>query len=139
MNKESVLQGLLDAQSVRVLMVSFSCQEGARYWLRDTGCKYDMVLDTQKEIYGMFGLGSSYLKILKFRNLQKYAEYTVLKRTFPQVDPSFVDDIYQLGGDFVLNETGKVVYAHPCRSPVDRPSLAEILSVVNQGGTSTTR
>lgn len=31
-------------------MVSFSCQEGARYWLQDTGCRFDMVLDTQKEV-----------------------------------------------------------------------------------------
>ncbi|KAG9347519.1 hypothetical protein JZ751_005087, partial [Albula glossodonta] len=35
--------------SVRVLVVSFGCQEGALNWLQSTGCKYDMLLDPQKK------------------------------------------------------------------------------------------
>ncbi|KAG7460968.1 hypothetical protein MATL_G00204600 [Megalops atlanticus] len=131
-------QGLLDAQSLRVLVVSSGCQEGADYWLQDTGCKYDMLLDPEKKIYSAFGLGASYAKVLKFNTMLEYGEYTVQQRTFPQAQPNIIKDIYQLGGDFVLDEGGKVIYSHPSKSPRDRPAVSEILAAIVEGSHSST-
>lgn len=45
-------QSLLEAQSVRVVVVSFGCLEGAQVWLQQTGCKFNMLLDPQRQVWG---------------------------------------------------------------------------------------
>ncbi|KAL4649146.1 hypothetical protein GN956_G7075 [Arapaima gigas] len=127
-------QGLLDAQSVRILIVSYGSLEGARYWLQDTGCKYDMVLDSERKVYRTFGMGSSYTKVLKFKNILRYAEFPVSNKPIPRADPRLVEDMYQLGGNFILDDTGRVIYSHRCSSPLDRPPTTQILAAVGQGG-----
>lgn len=44
------LQDLLEARSVRVLVVSFGCVEGAQLWLKQTGCTFEMLLDPQRKV-----------------------------------------------------------------------------------------
>lgn len=36
--------------------------------------------------------------------------------------------VFQLGGDFVVDEHGRVLFSHCCQSPIDRPSVEDILS-----------
>ncbi|KAE8290233.1 hypothetical protein D5F01_LYC11953 [Larimichthys crocea] len=121
-------QSSLDAHSVEVVVVSFGCQEGASHWLQDTDCQYDMLLDPDRKIYAAFGLGASLKKVLNFRNMLLYAEYVADNMEFPRGLPSIQDDMFQLGGDFVLDEHGRVLFSHCCQSPIDRPSVEDILS-----------
>ncbi|TMS21471.1 Prostamide/prostaglandin F synthase [Larimichthys crocea] len=118
----------LDAHSVEVVVVSFGCQEGASHWLQDTDCQYDMLLDPDRKMYAAFGLGASLKKVLNFRNMLLYAEYVADNMEFPRGLPSIQDDMFQLGGDFVLDEHGRVLFSHCCQSPIDRPSVEDILS-----------
>ncbi len=39
-------------------------------------------------------------------------------------------DITQLGGDFVLDNAGRIVFAHRSREPADRPSPSAIVDAV---------
>ncbi|XP_038585109.1 uncharacterized protein LOC119910525 [Micropterus salmoides] len=121
-------QRSLDANSIEVVVVSFGCQEGASHWLQETGCQYDMLLDRDRKIYAEFGLGASLKKVLSFSNMLLYAEYVVDNMEFPRGLPSIEDDMFQLGGDFVLDEHGRVLFSHCCQSPIDRPSVEDILS-----------
>ncbi|XP_019133487.2 uncharacterized protein LOC104937232 isoform X1 [Larimichthys crocea] len=121
-------QSSLDAHSVQVVVVSFGCQEGASHWLQDTDCQYDMLLDPDRKMYAAFGLGASLKKVLNFRNMLLYAEYVADNMEFPRGLPSIQDDMFQLGGDFVLDEHGRVLFSHCCQSPIDRPSVEDILS-----------
>ncbi|XP_054470258.1 uncharacterized protein LOC129103698 [Anoplopoma fimbria] len=121
-------QSSLDAHSIEVVVVSFGCNEGASHWLQETSCQYDMLLDPERKMYAAFGLGASVKKVLNFRNMLLYAEYVVDNMEFPRGLPSIQDDMFQLGGDFVLDEHGRVLLAHCCQSPVDRPSVEDILS-----------
>ncbi|XP_076013634.1 uncharacterized protein LOC143006182 isoform X2 [Genypterus blacodes] len=123
-------QKSLDAHLVHVVVVSFGCQEGALHWLQETGCQYDMLLDNNRKIYAAFGLGASLQKVLNFNNMLIYAEYVADNLTFPRGLPSIEDDMFQLGGDFVLDEDGRVLFSHCCQSPVDRPSADHILSAL---------
>ena len=43
-----------------------------------------------------------------------------------QVTPVLI--IFQLGGDFVLDEGGKVIFSHPSKSPTDRPTVGDVLA-----------
>ncbi|TKS87042.1 Prostamide/prostaglandin F synthase [Collichthys lucidus] len=121
-------QSSLDAHSIEVVVVSFGCQEGASHWLQDTDCQYDMLLDPDRKMYAAFGLGASLKKVLNFRNMLLYAEYVANNMEFPRGLPSIQDDMFQLGGDFVLDEHGRVLFSHCCQSPIDRPSVEDILS-----------
>ncbi|XP_076605164.1 prostamide/prostaglandin F synthase-like [Chaetodon auriga] len=123
-------QRSLDAHSIEVVVISFGCQEGASHWLQETGCQYDMLLDPDRKMYGAFGLEASLKKVLNFSNMLLYAEYVVDNMEFPRGLPSIQDDMFQLGGDFVLDEHGRVLFSHCCQSPIDRPSVEDILSVV---------
>lgn len=121
---------------MRVLVVSFGVQEGAQMWLEQTGCRYDMLLDPQRKIYQAFGLGSSYAKVLKFSSLLQCGEYQVAKRSFPDIPYRLLEDLYQMGGDFILNQEGKVLLSRPCMYPLDRPVLQDLLQAITGSGSS---
>lgn len=120
-------QVLFEAQSVRVLIISFSVLEGAQIWLEQTGCKFPMLLDQQRTIYRSFGLSSSYSKVMRFRCLLTYSEYGAVDRDLPDIPPRLLEDLYQMGGDFLIDESGKVILCHACKTPLDRPSVEDIL------------
>lgn len=122
-------QAALEARSTRVAVVAFGSVEGARLWLQQTGCTFDMLLDPQRKIYRSFGLGSSFAKVMKFGCLLQYSEYGAAGRDFPDFPPHLLEDIYQLGGDFLLDAAGKVLLSHPSKNPLDRPSVTDILQV----------
>lgn len=124
-------QSSLDAQSVRVLVVSFGSLEGSRLWLEQTGCTFNIVLDPHRMIYQSFGLVSSYARVMKFDCLLKYSEYGAVDRNFPDVPPNLLEDIYQMGGDFMLDERGTVMFRYPCKNPLDRPNVEHILKAVH--------
>ncbi|XP_056152406.1 uncharacterized protein LOC130126800 [Lampris incognitus] len=121
-------QRALDARSLRVVVVSFGCQEGAQHWLQETGCRYDMLLDPHRKLYSTLGLGSSLKKVLNFNNMLLYGEYLLANMEFPRGLPTIQDDMFQLGGDFIVDEQGRLLFSHRCQSPIDRPSLKDILA-----------
>ncbi|KAK5622345.1 hypothetical protein CRENBAI_004947 [Crenichthys baileyi] len=120
-------QTLLEARSVQVMVVSFGNVEGAQLWLEGTGCTFKMLMDSQRKVYRSLGLGSSFSKVLKFGCLMQFSEYSIANRDFPDVPHRLLEDIYQLGGDFLLDEMGKVLFSHPSKDPLDRPSLTDVL------------
>lgn len=124
-------QKLLQSQDVQVVVVSFGCRDGAAHWIKETNCEYDMVLDPQRQLYIAFSLGSSLWKVLNFRNMLVYGEHVAQDMEFPKELPSIQDDMFQLGGDFVLDEHGTVLFSHCCQSPIDRPSVYRLLSGIN--------
>lgn len=125
-------QAVLKARSVKVLVVAFGSVEGAQMWFEQTGCNYNMVLDPQRTVYRSFGLGSSYAQVMKFGCLLQYGEYGAVDRDFPDVPPRLLEDIYQMGGDFLLDDAGKVLLCHPCKTPFDRPTVNDILQAAER-------
>lgn len=95
--------------------------------MEQTGCTLPMLLDAQRTIYRAFGLGFSYAKVLKFEFLMQWAQYKTAGRDFPDFPQLLLGNIYQMGGDFVLNQEGKVLFSHHSQHPLDRPTLAGLL------------
>ena len=42
------------------------------------------------------------------------------------------EDLFQLGGDFVLDEAGRLVFAYPSKTSTDRPSVTVLLDAVRK-------
>lgn len=124
-------QALRDARSLKVLVVAFGGIDGAKMWMEQTGCALEMLLDPKRKIYRTFGLGSSYAKVMKFGCLLQYSEYGAAGVDFPDVPPRLMEDLYQMGGDFLLDEAGKVLLSHPSKNPHDRPTVNDILQAAD--------
>lgn len=39
--------------------------------------------------------------------------------------------IFQMGGDFLLDEAGTVLFSHRCGTPLDRPSVQDVLQAAD--------
>uniref|UniRef100_A0A3Q2DI60 Uncharacterized protein n=1 Tax=Cyprinodon variegatus TaxID=28743 RepID=A0A3Q2DI60_CYPVA len=94
-----------------------------------------MLLDSQRKVYRSFGLGSSVSKVLKFGCLMQFSEYSIANRDFPDFPYRLLEDIYQLGGDFLLDQMGRVLLSHPSKNPLDRPSLTDVLQAAEANST----
>lgn len=42
-----------------------------------------------------------------------------------------------MGGDFLLDDAGTVLLSHPSKSPLDRPSVSDILKVAEEADGNT--
>ncbi|KAK2169613.1 hypothetical protein LSH36_8g01089 [Paralvinella palmiformis] len=58
-----VYSNLVDDADGRIIVLTFGVREGALKWLDDTKCPYPMLLDTERKVYDLMGLGKSVLKM----------------------------------------------------------------------------
>ncbi|KAG7265835.1 hypothetical protein CRUP_010477, partial [Coryphaenoides rupestris] len=84
--------------------------------------------EEDQRLYQALGLRKSLKDVLNFSNMLRYAEYPLAGMDFPKPLPSIQDDMFQLGGDFVVDERGEVVFSHCCQSPLDRPTVTDLLA-----------
>ena len=120
-------QAIRDRQAT-VLAVSFEPRERLAQLSRQMQLPFPLVSDPQKGSYQDYGLtaGSlrrvwawgtvwAYLKLLARGNRYRFGS----------------GDTRQMGGDFVLDRYGTVVYEFRSASPHQRPSMEELLSVLD--------
>lgn len=103
-------------------------RESADKWLRHTKVTYPLLLDPDLTLYRYLGLRRSVTAVWTIPTLLSYAEDKV--SGVPPAPPYPGDDIHVLGGDFILDSTGKVLYAYCSKFSSDRPSLDEIFKVL---------
>ncbi|WP_395095221.1 AhpC/TSA family protein [Armatimonas sp.] len=82
------------------------------------------LLDPKRPAYTAFGLGSSVLAAWHPKMFLYYFRLLAKGRKLMPVR----GNPYQLGGDFLIDQQGIVLFAHPSDDPADRPSISEILS-----------
>uniref|UniRef100_A0A8C4N8G4 Uncharacterized protein n=1 Tax=Eptatretus burgeri TaxID=7764 RepID=A0A8C4N8G4_EPTBU len=119
----------LDGVPLRVVLITV-CQQGALHWLQETMCPYDMLLDPHKKLYDAFGLGRSLFTVWNIQSMFCYAERILANQTLPKSSSPVKEDLHQLGGDFVLDQTGKVIMHRSLRRSWDRPTANEILKAL---------
>ena len=121
-------------QAARTNVVTGSCDTiyWSHAWLQETGSPFPFLHDPQRIAYRAYGLETSIWRSWSPANLWYYLKAGWQGRqTFGQRgDPD------QLGGDFIIDQHGRIQLAHPSREPTDRPSLAEILTVIQDDSTS---
>jgi hypothetical protein len=86
-----------------------------------------VLADPELEAYRAFGLGrANWLQLLRPRALVVYLRL-MLRGKMPRLPQ---EDVHQMGGDFILDATGRVVYEYRSEDPADRPSPPELLAVL---------
>jgi len=90
--------------------------------------KLDLYADPQRKLYHLFGLKRlGVLNIFHPKSILKYTTYFLQGKKIQKA----TQDIYQMGGDFILNAEGRLTYAFRSHRPDDRPSVNELLKALS--------
>lgn len=87
---------------------------------------FPVVADPERAAYRAFGLErTSWATVLRPDVVLRYLR--LIFRGWKPQQAHGGEDVLQLGGDFVLDATGRLVYAHRSAEPTDRPPIDELL------------
>jgi hypothetical protein len=119
-------QAIKDAGG-EVLLISFYPPDRTRNWARRFELPFKLAIDTTRAVYRRYGLGN-------IQGLDSTTVAAVMEgiKGFMKLGkvPEHLMHTPQLGGYFVVNPAGKVLYAHGCGSAIDNPPLEELLAAV---------
>lgn len=109
-----------------VIAVSFSKPERVAAFLKPHPLPFPALADPERVAYRSFELGrTTWRDVLGMRVLGRFTAM-MLRGWLPQ-KPQTGDDIFQLGGDFVLDADLRLRYAYRSADPTDRPTPADLL------------
>ncbi len=117
-----------------VLVVSFMPPALVRAFLEELPMPFPVVSDPDRKAYQSFGLKhASLLSFLKPSVLLRYVKLTI-KGWLPGL-PHREADLLQLGGDFVLDVNGNLIFSHISTDAADRPSMETLLRELKKAAT----
>jgi hypothetical protein len=102
-------------------------------FLRHNPQPFPIVCDPERTAYQAFGLErTSWTSFLRPSVVWGYLKMIV--RGGKVRLPHEGEDVLQLGGDFVLDRSAKVIFQYRSRVATDRPTLAALLAAVEAPG-----
>ena len=101
-------------------------QEKGIGWKEDTKCEFPVFVDADRQLYKALGLARSVSKVWGISSLMYYAEQKVVMRKILPMLPK--DDVYQLGGDLIIDSAGKIALIYKSKTSTDRPSVKFLLN-----------
>lgn len=107
-------------------MVALSHLESAMAWREKYGFDFPLLVDTDKTVFRYFGLRRSVLAVWNIPSLIKYAEQ--LTAGIELLRSLEGDDVHQLGGDFMMDTRGQLLYVYCGQTSYDRPSVSQLLA-----------
>ena len=112
----------------QVLAISFTTPAKLAAYLQRHPIAVPAAADPAQAAYRAFELGqASWWNLLSPRVLGRYLRL-LLGGWRPRKYEG--EDVFQLGGDFVLDERRRLVYAYRSTNPADRPSADELVQAV---------
>ncbi len=110
--------------NVKIAVVTFENDFFARQYVAETGLSWPLLIDTDRKVYHSYGmLAASFLDVWGPATWGAYAN-ALMKGQLPK--PAH-GDIYQRGGDVLIDPAGIVRLHHVGSGPADRPSVASLL------------
>jgi hypothetical protein len=125
----------LRAAGVGVLVVSQAKPAVLSSYLKRHPQPVPVVCDPDRAAYRAFGLErTSWPGLMRPDVMAGYLG--LMLRGYLFRIPYRGEDVLQLGGDFLLDRSGKVVFAHRSRTATDRPGIDVLLTAATEGGPS---
>jgi peroxiredoxin len=113
--------------NTRVFVISFGTLPAVQQWLKETCGNFTVLLDRERSVYQAYQLEQSKLRSRSPRTIWLYFTRWVQGQKFHD---SHGDDTSQLGGDFIIDMSGKLRFIYPSHDPADRPSVEKLLAVL---------
>jgi len=121
-----------DRLGAAVLVVSFEAPRQAARMARTLGLPYPVLSDPERRAYRAFGLRRGERgRVWGWRTAGAYLR-GLARGTLPRRPHG---DTGQLGGDFVIDREGAIVFAFRGETPADRPSVDALLDAVRGAAT----
>lgn len=122
-------KGELAKRGVSVVVVSFAEPAKLNRYQQYHQWPFTILADPQRAAYELFTLTRlSWLHVFSLSTLKMYLKFL---REGIQRQEYGKEDIYQAGGDFLLDRDGHFLFAHRSRDPADRPPVKILLEVID--------
>lgn len=119
-----------DRRGVSVVVVSFAEPTKLVHYQELHRWPFPIFADPERKAYRAFDLQRlSLFRVFSPVTLKRYLQ--LLFKGMKQ-EPYGGEDIYQSGGDFLLDREGNILFAHRSQDPADRPAPAKLLEVIDQ-------
>ena len=116
-----------DRLGAQVVAITFAKPARLRKYLDRHAWTMRFLADPALDAYEAFGLErAGWFQMLGPRSMFVYLKL-ILQGKMPQFPQ---EDVHRMGGDFILDSSGRSLYAYRSADPADRPTPAELLKVV---------
>ena len=109
------------------MLAANGTRESSLVWRKQHPSKFPAYADSQWTVYRQFGL-RRYLSILTAAAMCMYGERRMQGKPFPNITDYEGDDLWIMGGDFIVRNDGKVIFAFHQKMPYERPTVEDLLS-----------
>ena len=120
-----------EERGCQVVVVARGSRDGGLRWLEETKLPFPMLTDCDRVLYRHFGLRRLVQIAFNLPLFQSYADAVVDGGRVDRM-PYGSDDYTVIGGDFVVDSTGNVMYSHRCKEQYDRPEVATLLNSLDR-------
>jgi peroxiredoxin len=119
-----------DQRSVSVAVVSFAEPAKLTRYQEQHRWPFMILADPKRQAYQRFALRRLSLgRVFSLATLKLY--FKLLREGMRRKDYGG-EDIYQGGGDFLLDREGNILFAHRSQNPADRPSIETLLREIDR-------
>jgi peroxiredoxin len=119
-----------DRRGVAIIVVSFADPERLAPYQEYHHWPFVILADPKRIAYQAFALKR--LSLLRVFSPSTVKLYFKLLREGKKFQNYGRDDYYQAGGDFLINRTGNILFAHRSQNPADRPPTGKLLEAIDQ-------
>jgi len=119
-----------DRRGVDIVVVSFVEPAKLVHYQQRHRLPFTILADPKRKAYGAFTLKRlSWFRVFSPATLKVYLK---LWREGMKREDYGRQDIYQSGGDFLLDREGNILFAHRSQHPADRPSPEKLLLEIDR-------
>jgi peroxiredoxin len=120
---------------LKVIVVTFAHDFMARSYVEDTGLTWPLLIDRDRQTYSAYGmLTASFWDIWGPSTWLVYGRELFKGRKLEKSE----DDIYQRGGDVLIDPSGIVRLHHVGNGPADRPEAEQIFRIITRAENANT-
>jgi hypothetical protein len=113
--------------NLKVVVVTFAHDFLARAYVADTGLEWPLLVDADRSLYrGYDMLEASFWDVWGPSSWLVYGRELLKGRTLEKAE----DDVYQRGGDVLIDPVGIVRLHHVGSGPADRPEAGRIFGII---------
>ena len=126
----NTLKSEFDRRGVSIVVVSLAEPAKLASYQDHHPWRFKVFSDPERKAYAAFNLKRlSWYRVFSPATL---ALYFKLNRQGMKQERYGGDDIYQSGGDFLVDRSGNILFAHRSRDPADRPTPARLLEEIDR-------
>jgi peroxiredoxin len=119
-----------DSRGIEIVVVSFVEPARLVKYQERHRLPFAILADPQRAAYRAFELRRlSWFRVFSPATLKLYVK---LLREGMKRETYGKQDIYQSGGDFLLDREGNILFAHRSQDPADRPSAKKLLQEIDR-------